>query len=149
MVQKIQPCGVIGAPLLCIFKRCNSRECSVHFFRGPWFMLVHYDYLDACCVIRLILDKLRCSHKSLRNPLLPITRLLINKMRSNPSFIYSYSSFYFHIQKQMLQSTFWICFADESMKKNIKSKIEETCITTLAAQTAQKVKYVHVLKCGL
>ena len=23
--------------LLCIFKRCNSWECSVHFFRGPWF----------------------------------------------------------------------------------------------------------------
>ena len=31
----IQPRGVIGAPLLCIFKRCNSWECSVHFFRGP------------------------------------------------------------------------------------------------------------------
>ena len=23
------------SPLLCIFKRCNSWECSVHFFRGP------------------------------------------------------------------------------------------------------------------
>ena len=33
----IQPWGVIGAPLLCIFKRCNSWECSVHFFRGPSF----------------------------------------------------------------------------------------------------------------
>ena len=41
MVQKnqppIQPWGVIGAHLLCIFKRCNSWECSVHFFRGPGF----------------------------------------------------------------------------------------------------------------
>ena len=35
----IQPWGVIGAPLLCIFKRCSSWECSVHFFRGPWFIL--------------------------------------------------------------------------------------------------------------
>ena len=34
----IQPRGVIGAPLLCIFKRCNSWECSVHFFRGPWLI---------------------------------------------------------------------------------------------------------------
>ena len=32
----IQPQSVIGAPLLYIFKRCNSWECSVHFFRGPW-----------------------------------------------------------------------------------------------------------------
>ena len=36
----IQPQGVIGAPLLCIFKRCNSRECSVHFFRGLWLNLL-------------------------------------------------------------------------------------------------------------
>ena len=31
----IRPWGVIGAPLLCIFKRCTSWESSVHFFRGP------------------------------------------------------------------------------------------------------------------
>ena len=40
MVQKINPhparkCD--RSPLLCIFKRCNSWESSVHFFRGPWF----------------------------------------------------------------------------------------------------------------
>ena len=39
MVQKINPhparkCD--RSPLLCIFKRCNSWESSVHFFRGPW-----------------------------------------------------------------------------------------------------------------
>ena len=34
----IQPQGVMGVPLLCIFKRCNSRECSIHFFRGLWLI---------------------------------------------------------------------------------------------------------------
>ena len=42
----IQPWGVIGAPLLCIFKRCNSWECSVHFFRGPW--------IDPCLIHLLV-----------------------------------------------------------------------------------------------
>ena len=42
MVQKINPhpapgCNRSPPPLLCIFKRCNSWECSVHFFRSPWF----------------------------------------------------------------------------------------------------------------
>ena len=37
MVQKNQPpSSVIGVPLLCIFKRCNSWKCSIHFLRGPW-----------------------------------------------------------------------------------------------------------------
>ena len=41
MVQKINPHPALGCnrslhPLLCIFKRCNSWECSVHFLRGPW-----------------------------------------------------------------------------------------------------------------
>ena len=32
----IQPRGVIGAPFpYYVFKRCNSWECSVHFYRGP------------------------------------------------------------------------------------------------------------------
>ena len=38
MVQKINPHSAPRcnrSPLLCIFKRCNSWECSVHFFRGP------------------------------------------------------------------------------------------------------------------
>ena len=39
MVQKINSHPAPGcnrSPLLCIFKRCNSWECSVQFFRGPW-----------------------------------------------------------------------------------------------------------------
>ena len=39
MVQKINHHPAPGcnrSPLLCIFKICNSWECSVHFFRGPW-----------------------------------------------------------------------------------------------------------------
>ena len=43
----IQPQGVIGAPLLCIFKWCNSWECSVHFFRGPW-ITKHYNSFPLC-----------------------------------------------------------------------------------------------------
>ena len=41
MVQKINPHPAPGcnrSPLLCIFKRCISWECSVHFFRGPWLI---------------------------------------------------------------------------------------------------------------
>ena len=41
MIQTINPHPAPGCnrspPLLCIFKRCKSWECSVHFFRGPWF----------------------------------------------------------------------------------------------------------------
>ena len=37
MVQKINPHPALACkPPLCIFKRCNSWECSVHFFRDPW-----------------------------------------------------------------------------------------------------------------
>ena len=47
MVQKVNshPApGVIGAPspLLSIFKRCNSMEWFVHFFRGPWLILFDF-----------------------------------------------------------------------------------------------------------
>ena len=43
MVQKINPhiapgCNRSPPALLCIFKRCNSRECSIHFFRGLWLI---------------------------------------------------------------------------------------------------------------
>ena len=47
MVQKINPHPAPGckrSPLLCIFKRCNSWECSVHFFRGPCMILLNSDY---------------------------------------------------------------------------------------------------------
>ena len=33
----IQPRGVIGAPPTMYFQKINSWECSVNFFRGPWF----------------------------------------------------------------------------------------------------------------
>ena len=47
MVQKINPhpapgCNRSPPPLLCIFKRCNSWECSVHFFRGPWLKSMNF-----------------------------------------------------------------------------------------------------------
>ena len=46
MIQKINPYPALGynrsPPLLCIFKRCNSRQCSVHFFRGPWLRCLLY-----------------------------------------------------------------------------------------------------------
>ena len=49
MVQKINPHPAQGCnrspPLLCIIKRCNSWECSVHFFRGPWPGQARTDYL--------------------------------------------------------------------------------------------------------
>ena len=46
MVQKINPhpapgCNRSPPPLQCILKRCNSWECSVHFFRGPWLRKLH------------------------------------------------------------------------------------------------------------
>ena len=42
MVQKINPlpapgCNRSPSYYVCIFKRCKSWECSVHFFRGPCF----------------------------------------------------------------------------------------------------------------
>ena len=43
MVQKINPHPALGRrripPILCIYKRCNSWECSVHFFRAPCIIL--------------------------------------------------------------------------------------------------------------
>ena len=44
MVQKINPHPAPGcnrsSVFSCIFKRCNSWECSVHFFRGPCLVIV-------------------------------------------------------------------------------------------------------------
>ena len=52
----IQPQGVIGAPLLCIYKRCNSWECSVHFFRGPWFKQLSFAIVISIFIKRYLIS---------------------------------------------------------------------------------------------
>ena len=57
MVQKINPHlapGCNRSPPLCIFKRCNAWECSVHFFRGPWFILKELKFCKIALLFSVI-----------------------------------------------------------------------------------------------
>ena len=60
-VQKTNPHPAPGCnrspTLLCIFKRCNSLECSVHFFRGPCLRLC----LLYFSILKCPINKLVCS----------------------------------------------------------------------------------------